>query len=428
VKIIELKAENVKRLKAVEIVPKSNTVIISGRNGQGKTSCLDAIWLALGGGNAAKDSQTARPIRDGEKKATVSLDLDEIKVTRSWTDTGGMTLKVESKDGATYKSPQSLLDGMVGKLSFDPLAFSRMPPVEQKKTLLGLVDLGFDPNAMEIERKKIYDERTIVNRDLKALEARIESMPLHPDVPQEEVSMKDLWKQAQEANMQISANARLRDELERKRHMAATLKENMENLEKELEQKRSELTVIVLDGKELAAKVEALKDPDTESINAQLANVESTNAKVREAAARRELEKQASTLRSESEAKGTMLNELDDKKKSALQNAKFPVAGLGFDTDGVLFNDIPISQCSSAERIKVSLAIASALNPRIRVIRVNDGSLLDSQSMAEVERMAAEHDMQVWIERVDETGNVGIVIEDGEVKSNAETDAKEGTA
>lgn len=32
-KIIELKAENVKRLKAVEIVPEGNTVIISGRNG-----------------------------------------------------------------------------------------------------------------------------------------------------------------------------------------------------------------------------------------------------------------------------------------------------------------------------------------------------------------------------------------------------------
>ena len=35
--------------------------------------------------------------------------------------------------------------------------------------------------------------------------------------------------------------------------------------------------------------------------------------------------------------------------------------------------------------------------------------------MAEVERMAAERDMQVWVERVDETGKVGIVIEDGEI-------------
>ena len=79
------------------------------------------------------------------------------------------------------------------------------------------------------------------------------------------------------------------------------------------------------------------------------------------------------------------------------------------------FQGVPFAQCSSAERMKVSLSIAAALNPTIRVIRVNDGSLLDSESMAEVERMAAERDMQVWVERVDESGKVGIVIEDGEV-------------
>ena len=137
-KIISLKAENVKRLKAVEIVPEGNTVIVSGRNGQGKTSVLDSIWLALGGGNAAKDSQTTQPIRDGAKRANVVLDLGDIKVTRSWTAAGGMALKVEGKDGGVYRSPQALLDSMTGKLSFDPLAFSRMAPEEQRKTLIGL--------------------------------------------------------------------------------------------------------------------------------------------------------------------------------------------------------------------------------------------------------------------------------------------------
>jgi hypothetical protein len=39
--------------------------------------------------------------------------------------------------------------------------------------------------------------------------------------------------------------------------------------------------------------------------------------------------------------------------------------------------------------------------------------------MKEVEQMAQERDMQVWIERVDESGKVGIVIEDGEVIAHA---------
>ncbi len=46
-KIVQLQAENVKRLKAVEISPEGHIVEITGRNGQGKSSVLDAIWWAL---------------------------------------------------------------------------------------------------------------------------------------------------------------------------------------------------------------------------------------------------------------------------------------------------------------------------------------------------------------------------------------------
>lgn len=82
-KIIELQAENVKRLRAVDITPDGTLQVIGGRNAQGKSSVLDAVWLALGGGKAAKE--TPLPIRDGQEKASVRLDLGDLIVTRSWT-------------------------------------------------------------------------------------------------------------------------------------------------------------------------------------------------------------------------------------------------------------------------------------------------------------------------------------------------------
>ncbi len=415
-KIISLKAENVKRLKAVEIVPAGNTVIVSGRNGQGKTSVLDSIWLALGGGNAAKDSQTTQPVREGAKKANVVLDLGDIKVTRSWTAGGNMTLKVEGKDGGVYKSPQALLDSMTGKLAFDPLAFSRMLPEEQRKTLIGLVDLGFDPDEMERKIKNVYDERTALNRGLKALEARIFAMgEVDASLPTEEVSLTELLKEAKEAAQHISDNERMRSLLTEKRAKAETMQRELKVLREELERKEKIFQDTVDAGRNLAAAVEGLQDPDLEAINAKIGNIEEVNRKVREANQARALVSEAEALRRAADEKTAALEGMREQKSNALAAAKFPIDGLGFDDAGVTFRGVPFAQCSSAERMKVSLSIAAALNPTIRVIRVNDGSLLDSESMAEVERMAAERDMQVWVERVDETGKVGIVIEDGEV-------------
>ena len=48
-KIIRLKAENVKRLHAVEITPEGEVVVVAGKNGAGKSSVLDAITYALAG-------------------------------------------------------------------------------------------------------------------------------------------------------------------------------------------------------------------------------------------------------------------------------------------------------------------------------------------------------------------------------------------
>ncbi len=48
-RILRLQSENIKRLSAVDITPDGSTVIIGGRNAQGKSSVLDSIAYALGG-------------------------------------------------------------------------------------------------------------------------------------------------------------------------------------------------------------------------------------------------------------------------------------------------------------------------------------------------------------------------------------------
>ena len=58
--IVKLRAENIKRIVAVEIEPDGALVQITGRNGAGKSSVLDAIWWALAGNGRCSRCQFAR--------------------------------------------------------------------------------------------------------------------------------------------------------------------------------------------------------------------------------------------------------------------------------------------------------------------------------------------------------------------------------
>jgi len=92
-----------------------------------------------------------------------------------------------------------------------------------------------------------------------------------------------------------------------------------------------------------------------------------------------------------------------------------PVEGLAFDPDGVTYQGVPFSQCSAAEQMRVSMAVALAMNPSLRVCLIRDGSLLDSDSLEIIREMAEAADAQVWLERVSEGADCQVIIEDGAI-------------
>ena len=162
--VLELIAENFKRLKLARVKPTGPVTSIVGKNAAGKTSVLDAFTAALGGANSSPEM----PIRKGADSAEVIVDLGDIIVTRKWTTDGKSTLTVATKEGAKYPSPQAMLDKLIGKLSFDPLAFERMKPQEQAATFAKLV--GIDLDGYTAKRRQAFDERTHANRTHKELE------------------------------------------------------------------------------------------------------------------------------------------------------------------------------------------------------------------------------------------------------------------
>lgn len=409
-KIKLLRVENLKKVKYLEFEPEDNVIVISGKNGTGKTSVLDAIMYGLTGGAGMKD--VTKPIREGEDHAEVILKLDNFTVKRHWTSNERSYLTITSDEGIPYKSPQNMLDSFLGKLSFDPLEFSLLKPREQRDLLLEALGLKKKLNELDVKREEIYQVRTIIGRELKSYEGQLEGTKRpEKDLPEKEISISQLSQKLEEAkdynNSLNAARSRLNDTLD-----------DISDTKREIERLKAKLESLEEEKTELEKFLEDKEYIDITPIREEIKEAEEINSKIREAERYRELLNIISGKRKEYREKTDKIEEIDKEKLKILQEKEMPISGLSIDGDGVSYNGIPFNQLSSSEKLKISIAIAISLNPKLKVIRITDGSLLDEDNMKVVEEMAKKFDYQIWLERVavDEFTDITMVDGEGEIK------------
>ena len=436
-KIVRLTAANLKRLVAVEITPDGNLVQITGRNGAGKTSVLDAIWWALAGTRHVQ----ARPIREGAEVAEIELDLGTLIVTRRFLaqEDGGFTtsIKVESPEGARYPSPQTVLDALVGELSFDPLAFARATPREQYDTLTGLLEV--DVAGLDREHAELYEQRRDVNREAKTLQGAADKAKSPTRIP-DEVPVEPIKARLAEAADQDAgrrADLDRREELRRTvvaaeadvgvhARKVADLKEQLARLRDELayaEARQAEALAALAAAEVDLSDLPEVPDPvDVSALYAELDAAREANARRdRLTAERREHDRLANAAERKRKQAAKLTRQMDDlqaAKAAAIESAALPVPNLTLGDGVVILDGVPLEQASDAQQLRTSVALAMAANPELRVLRIRDGSLLDEDSLAALAEMADASDYQVWIERVDTSGTVGVVIEDGMVAAD----------
>lgn len=404
--IIGLKVRNIKRLTAIDFVPNPDDAIIGigGKNASGKTSLLDSIMYSLGGGKHIGED----PVRHGAKKGEVEVELDDYIVKRVITKKGA-TLTIKGKDGKNYASPQTLLDEMTGKLTFDPLRFQRLSETpagrrEQAEMLRELVGLNFA--AQDNSRKNLFDRRGNINRDLKRVTAQLESLPFYSGIPNKEISVAHLSKKLQEAVRQNEQNIRERNVLTTQQQHIKETEEGIERLQKELAKRRALLI-------QQQGKVEELKDVDEAELREQIEKAEEMNGKIRKNLSRNSLLTEQSDSQKQADDLTAQMQKIDEQKAKVLSEAEMPVDGLEFTDESVTFQNVPFEDCSSAEQLKLSVAMGISMNPRLRIMLIRDGSLLDEDSRKTLKEMATAADMQVWVEYVGTDEQCAVVIEDG---------------
>lgn len=425
-KIIKLTVQNLLRIQAAEIKPDGALVIVAGRNDQGKSSLLNCIAIALSGKNLP-----AKPIREGATTGQVILETEQFVITRKFSQSGGGQLIVQDKEGGMVTAPQTKLDALYSLTTFDPLTFVRQKPPEQAGTLRQLTGLDF--SDLQAEYDRLFSARTEVGRQVKMQTGKLTGIPRNPEVPEQPIDVAALAEELQEAiqhNAQIDRDQELlstiNDRIDGIQYTVDNVKAEIARLETTLERHKKELAAEIQMRDRQKANVAKAQPIEVVTIQARMSAVEATNLAIRENARWNDAKRELTELESDYAAKTARLAELQQEKAKRTAAAKFPVEGLGFDQTGtgVTFEGHPLEQVSSSKQIRVSLAIACALNPNLRVMLIRDGSLLDSDSLELVRKYAEQHDAQVFMECVGNREDATVIIEDGNVAATPAADAK----
>lgn len=415
-KIISLEAKNVLKLKTVSITPDGSAVIIGGKNAQGKSSVLNCIMAAIGG----KKYVAEKAVREGEKKGFIQVDLGLYKVRRTFVEGGGGSVIVETAEGARFSSPQSILDGLLSAISFDPLMFAKMDTKGQLEILKTVS--GIDTTELDREYAEVFDERADSNRDIKRFEGQLEGKVRHEDAPAEIVSVSAISEEHRKALETNLDNKSKRDLLDTRKTEKTDLEEEAVEFEKEMKELQAKIDLnkksIIDVGKSISKGekiVNKLTDIDTNEITERLNGVEEVNQKVRDNESITATEKELQSAKDSSAEKSKRLLGIKEEKVKLVAESDLPISDLLFDEDGITFQDIPFEQASEAEKLRVSVSLGLAMNPKLKVMLIRDGSLLDEDNLAVIAKMAEDADGQVWIERVGTGDEMTVIMEDGEI-------------
>jgi DNA repair exonuclease SbcCD ATPase subunit len=405
-KVIRLTAENIKQVRAVDITPDDNMVVISGENEAGKTSVLDSLCLALRYSETKKDIK--EPIRHGKEFAEIMTDLGDFVVKRTFRagENGKeftTRLTVETANGDVVKRPQELLDSFIGSLSFDPLEFLMVDGKKRRQMLGDMVHLNLAD--YDAKRKSMSDQRLELKREAKNIDDAIKQIapPVDTDPTKEESSQEILER--------LTA---LQQEYNTKNNLEQTIRIKLAEIQ-ELQNRIS-----ILQGEYNIANIQLATMPSNiseqlDKTAQKLHNLEKNNGRAREIAKYNFLAEKYQKITSELNDVNKSMTELEAHKTSLLKAAQLPVVGLEITDDDVIFDGLPLTQISASEQIKISVALVMAANPKLRIMRIKNGSLLDKKNFELIRSLAKDTDFQVWIECVDDSGKRGFYIENGEV-------------
>lgn len=260
--------------------------IFKGPNGKGKTSVIEAIEKTF-----TNKNRRTEVIKHGEEEATLFVELDDgFSIDRRIRIEKSDYLKVR-QDGKGIDSTEKIASSFVNGNIFRPLDWVNLSSKEQTKSLLSMLEIGWSEenivnwfgdlvNDIDYSQhillilknieQKYYKTREEVNREVKELKARIDS--IYEDLPAEyngeDWKSKDVQayyakvKDAQDINKWISEAKALQENFNSK---VSEIKANAES-------EKARITLKYKSEREDVNDIVALSNSKIEKANSVISN------------------------------------------------------------------------------------------------------------------------------------------------------------
>jgi predicted ATP-dependent endonuclease of OLD family len=427
-KFIHLDLENFKNIRKTEVEIGGKSIMIVGRNGQGKSSLIQALMSPLD-----TKQRPTEPITVGEEKASISVTIGgkqggeekeyilDIHFTEK--DKKGRLVVKDALTGELIKSPASFLDSIIGNVSFHVTKWLG----ESKENKLKLLkDLTGKSKEIDIINMSIHQQK----EDLKAAKKRVEALKAvmgNHGYTQEEIdkySTKIDTAPLLEQMTNISDSITKYTEFEGR---LKTLKDNQDSMHKSL----TDMDIKIQEYRDAIANLEMVKEQTVVQISENAAKIQKGNefiannakpsaegisAQITEATKHNE---QCDAIKSLSEKNKelietqdslvsyeTKIKDLEKNRAEIISKSQLKIDGFSFDNDNIYLNGLPLEegQVNSAALFDVGVEIAMALNPGLKTIFLHDGSLFDKVSLKKIIEKIENNGYQAIIEMVDYNG------------------------
>lgn len=407
IKINSLELENVKRVKAVKLEPtKNGLTVVGGKNNQGKTSVLDAIAWALGGAKY-KPSQAQR--EGSLVEPQLHIELSNGMVVERLGKNG--TLKVTDPSG--QKGNQSLLDGFISQFALDLPKFMEADKNTKAKILLQIIGVGDKLSAFDKQESELYNRRTEIGRIADQKKKYVDEMVQWDGVPEEIVSAAELIQQQQEILARNGRNQELRNQVNNLEAQKTLLEQRIEEAQKALNAMHEQFAELMEKLSIANTNAKDLQDESTTELEESIANIDSTNAKVRDNLNKQRAQEEADEYKRQYGDLTTQIEEVRKARMELLNGVEMPLDELSVQDGELIYKGQKWDNMSGSDQLKVATAIVRKTNPQCGFVLLDKLEQMDIDTMNEFGKWLQDNNLQAIATRVSTGDECSIFIEDG---------------